>query len=249
MPPFKDLLGDDDDDVEAHGGTFQLGNASEDPFASLDELDRAPQPARRGHHSLLSADDDLLGAGYVSSTLSPVGASKHPLGASTETVFDPSSDIHGPFSDAHRAEYRPETKGPFSDVYHTQVDGNFKSIEADDDMGDPLPVSTLSFAPTAPAPLPAPEPKKRIAASRRRKYKGLTTWDSAKRTFRNVYDEVMSAVGKPTAHSPIDGERTIYLNDESANQALQFTDNYVSTTKYNVVTFVPKFLIGTNYLL
>jgi phospholipid-transporting ATPase len=39
-----------------------------------------------------------------------------------------------------------------------------------------------------------------------------------------------------------EGERIILLNDEVGNHAQKFPNNYVSTSKYNVVTFIPKFL-------
>lgn len=42
----------------------------------------------------------------------------------------------------------------------------------------------------------------------------------------------------------LEGERDIYLNDAPRNDAQNFVSNYVSTSKYNVVTFVPKFLKG-----
>jgi len=40
------------------------------------------------------------------------------------------------------------------------------------------------------------------------------------------------------------GERIIVLNDEAANAESGFVSNYVSTSKYNAVTFVPKFFYG-----
>lgn len=39
-----------------------------------------------------------------------------------------------------------------------------------------------------------------------------------------------------------EGPRIIYLNDRSANGASSFRSNHISTTKYNVATFLPKFL-------
>lgn len=39
------------------------------------------------------------------------------------------------------------------------------------------------------------------------------------------------------------GERIIALNNSAANS--DFASNFVSTSKYNLVTFVPKFLLGT----
>jgi len=46
--------------------------------------------------------------------------------------------------------------------------------------------------------------------------------------------------------APVDpstlGPRTIHLNDSPANSAQRFMDNHVSTAKYNIATFIPKFL-------
>ena len=46
--------------------------------------------------------------------------------------------------------------------------------------------------------------------------------------------------------APVDpstlGPRIIHLNDAPANNAQKFMDNHVSTTKYNIATFMPKFL-------
>lgn len=38
------------------------------------------------------------------------------------------------------------------------------------------------------------------------------------------------------------GPRIIYLNNHPANQANKYVDNHISTAKYNVITFLPKFL-------
>lgn len=46
-----------------------------------------------------------------------------------------------------------------------------------------------------------------------------------------------------------DGERVIALNDEHANLAEGYCSNYVSTSKYNLATFLPKFLTGTSFSL
>jgi len=42
------------------------------------------------------------------------------------------------------------------------------------------------------------------------------------------------------------GERIIFLNDEAANAEAGYVSNYVSTSKYNAVTFLVKFLFGEN---
>lgn len=43
----------------------------------------------------------------------------------------------------------------------------------------------------------------------------------------------------------LEGERIIALNNPPANGA--YGSNYVSTSKYNVATFLPKFLFGTHF--
>lgn len=42
----------------------------------------------------------------------------------------------------------------------------------------------------------------------------------------------------------LEGEREIFLNDTPRNDAQNFVSNYVSTSKYNLATFGPKFLTG-----
>lgn len=42
----------------------------------------------------------------------------------------------------------------------------------------------------------------------------------------------------------VEGEREIFLNDASRNDLQDFVSNYVSTSKYNMITFVPKFITG-----
>eukprot|EP00842_Homolaphlyctis_polyrhiza_P002795 jgi/Hompol1/3516/HPOL_006580-RA len=44
-----------------------------------------------------------------------------------------------------------------------------------------------------------------------------------------------------TTHVPV-GERSIAINDPIKNQAAKFLHNSVSTGKYNMATFVPRFL-------
>ena len=40
------------------------------------------------------------------------------------------------------------------------------------------------------------------------------------------------------------GERTIHINDPPLNESGRFANNYVSTSKYNLITFIPKFFTG-----
>ena len=45
-------------------------------------------------------------------------------------------------------------------------------------------------------------------------------------------------------HKMYTGERMIHINNQPLNDASKFCNNYVSTSKYNLVTFLPKFFIG-----
>ncbi|KAG9081562.1 hypothetical protein FRC06_005505, partial [Ceratobasidium sp. 370] len=44
-----------------------------------------------------------------------------------------------------------------------------------------------------------------------------------------------------TKEKELEGERTVWLNDQARNIAEGYPTNYVSTSKYNLITFVPKF--------
>lgn len=70
------------------------------------------------------------------------------------------------------------------------------------------------------------------AAVRSRKRKGMgDVWREVKRKL----------TGGPRVY---EGDRMIVINNPPLNLPSKFCDNYVSTSKYNVVTFLPKFLGG-----
>ncbi|AMD21208.1 HEL072Wp [Eremothecium sinecaudum] len=64
---------------------------------------------------------------------------------------------------------------------------------------------------------------------------------------RNKFD-ISRMFKKYVLRKPVDsaaernGPRIIYINDKAANSGMGYGDNHISTTKYNVATFVPKFL-------
>lgn len=60
-----------------------------------------------------------------------------------------------------------------------------------------------------------------------------------------IWDKLLQSVGL-SRKIEVGGERTIYINDQAMNQQFKYCNNYVSTGKYNLVTFVPKFLAGTS---
>jgi phospholipid-transporting ATPase len=45
-------------------------------------------------------------------------------------------------------------------------------------------------------------------------------------------------------HKVYEGERLIHIGNPALNAASKFSNNSVSTSKYNLVTFLPKFLAG-----
>ncbi|KAH7329842.1 hypothetical protein B0J17DRAFT_679905 [Rhizoctonia solani] len=46
-----------------------------------------------------------------------------------------------------------------------------------------------------------------------------------------------------TKEKVLEGERNVWLNDQARNIGEGYPNNYVSTSKYNLVTFMPKFLV------
>ncbi|GAA6019012.1 hypothetical protein JCM10207_006287 [Rhodosporidiobolus poonsookiae] len=84
--------------------------------------------------------------------------------------------------------------------------------------------------------------KQRIAAAQAKEAKRLAARGGRGRAnpFAGLWSEVVRrAVGGPRVY---EGERTIVLNDPVRNAAEKFPGNSVSTSKYNGVTFLPKFL-------
>lgn len=58
-----------------------------------------------------------------------------------------------------------------------------------------------------------------------------------------AWDRIMQGLGI-SKRIEVGGERTIYINDQGMNAPFKYCNNYVSTGKYNLVTFIPKFLAG-----
>lgn len=64
--------------------------------------------------------------------------------------------------------------------------------------------------------------------------------------IRNIYNRMKTGIfgGKPSSKSSKSnkGPRQIYVINTSANDSFGYFGNYISTTKYNIATFLPKFL-------
>ena len=63
-----------------------------------------------------------------------------------------------------------------------------------------------------------------------------------KKRARDCWEAVLQATGVKS--KPLTGERTIHINNQAANSSSGFRNNSVSTSKYNLITFLPKFLFG-----
>ncbi|OLL23966.1 putative phospholipid-transporting ATPase [Neolecta irregularis DAH-3] len=63
------------------------------------------------------------------------------------------------------------------------------------------------------------------------------------RTRRRRFDISSFKFGKSAPNPENMGPRVIHLNNASSNAAYKYVSNYVSTAKYNVATFLPKFLL------
>lgn len=68
-----------------------------------------------------------------------------------------------------------------------------------------------------------------------------------KETSARAWDSFLQTLGV-RRKIEVGGERTIYINDQAMNNQFKYCNNYVSTGKYNLVTFVPKFLAGVSLL-
>lgn len=64
-----------------------------------------------------------------------------------------------------------------------------------------------------------------------------------KELWRSMLDRI-NGVPKDLA-----GERMIYINNPPLNNPSKFCNNYVSTSKYNPVSFLPKFFTGTYHFI
>ncbi|BGP28306.1 aminophospholipid translocase [Rhodotorula toruloides] len=78
--------------------------------------------------------------------------------------------------------------------------------------------------------------KARIAARQAKSQRAL----EARGTLEGLWKDVKRVVkGGPRVYQ---GERVVHLNNETMNKAEKWPGNSVSTSKYNIVTFLPKFL-------
>lgn len=141
-------------------------------------------------------------------------------------------------------------EGPFSDMYrtHTGASGTgFKSIEADDEPYD-SPISPSGAKRGYGNGAGAQRKSKAYdtaSAGRSRKPPRDSPFDGVKRSIRTMRADFARMMNKKgAAKKEAEGERVIRLNDPVTNDREgNFGDNYISTSKYNAVTFVPKFLV------
>ncbi|KAJ1511213.1 hypothetical protein HMI55_006690, partial [Coelomomyces lativittatus] len=67
----------------------------------------------------------------------------------------------------------------------------------------------------------------------------VNTTNSKPNIFRKISNLLVTGKSNPNASSPF---RTIYLNQPASNAKLNYVNNHISTAKYNVFTFLFKFL-------
>lgn len=61
-------------------------------------------------------------------------------------------------------------------------------------------------------------------------------------TMQKLWNEVKRVMkGGPKVY---EGERLIHLNNATLNATTKYSNNSISTSKYNFITFLPKFLAG-----
>ncbi|EST09357.2 P-type ATPase, A domain protein [Kalmanozyma brasiliensis GHG001] len=230
-----DLMGDDFDDYAgAHSAPASSRNQpypptsstryATDPFASTASFDHhdtamgldAPRP-NFGSHNQGSMESGL------------------PLAASAQAP-------------AGYQQRGYSNDGPFADTYAAK--GGFKSIEADDELS---PMDDTKYLPYAGSSGTASAGASGYGQSgsrgagltpgSRRKPPRDGLMDSLKRSMRAAKAEASTVLRRRRQQEKRSGDRIIQLNDPLANDKSDFLDNYVSTSKYNILTFVPKFLV------
>ncbi|KAN0062782.1 aminophospholipid translocase [Thecaphora frezii] len=213
-----DLLGDDMDDYSSSYRAPQVAR----PGSGLDSAHRSDYPPSTYSYGL--EPDSSIG---LSAPRPPFCSQTH---GSTESGLPLAASAASPAGFGGN-------EGPFADTYAARH--SFKSIEADD---DPLtPMDDTKYMPHTAAASPLAVPSRSAGQSRKPPKDGPL--DGLKRSFRSLKDDVSSLVNKNKKGAPLEGERIVQLNDPAANDKANFLDNYISTSKYNVITFVPKFLV------
>ena len=82
--------------------------------------------------------------------------------------------------------------------------------------------------------------KARIAARHAKEQRKLEARGTAKQAWKSVKRRLM---GGPRVY---EGERVVHLNNAALNAPQKWPGNSVSTSKYNLVTFIPKFFVGAH---
>ncbi|KDN46965.1 phospholipid-translocating P-type ATPase [Tilletiaria anomala UBC 951] len=291
MDPFADILSRP---TAGTAQSSRAAVALQDPFASFNGPQDYSYPATADQsggtgppqsHVLLDADDiDLIGGGddmsfggvpdggAVSSSSRGKSSTLHAAtppyqsgGAGMLGSIDSGLPFSGGgMSSSNYADAPYDDRGPFGDAYEASTTGNFKAIEADDELTPSeeynhksLPYGRNSSG-GARGSGAAPglgrdsgtgverrskKEQEGIAALRARKTKASSRFDGVSRSLRAIQEDFNRAMGRQSNLKVKEGERVIQVNDQTANDLLKFSDNYVSTSKYNIITFLPKFLI------
>ena len=232
---------------------------------------RAGQPS---HTFLDADDVDLMGDEMGSYTRSSSRGGRPSIATSGSSTLAPyqqsgpvlaSMDSGLPFAGDGVTPAGHTGRSPFDDSYAAaggiSMSGNFKSIEADDELtpseefhqktygygGRGIPENGSARGGGGSGQNRGYDPRSSSkgipAAMSKRRGKG-ERFEGMKRTMRTMNDDFRRAWGKQPSNKVQEGERVVQLNDTVANELQKFSDNYVSTGKYNFVTFVPKFLVG-----
>ncbi|KAG0145463.1 hypothetical protein CROQUDRAFT_45753 [Cronartium quercuum f. sp. fusiforme G11] len=107
------------------------------------------------------------------------------------------------------------------------------ALEHEEEYDDDL--SGIKSIPLVDTPALGVGPSNRIKSNNQWNQSNIKNSNSIKDFIENLFNS------KP---KELTGERLIYLNDVNRNEReFKYMSNYVSTTKYNILTFLPKFLL------
>jgi phospholipid-transporting ATPase len=167
-------------------------------------------------------------AGYPPPAMDPFRSARDPAPA-MDPFFDDDDLPDSAFGMQGHAMQSTESGLPFAQAGAPLAGASVPTLHDDDakvktwTFDDDEPSLPYTGASSFPGAAPATTRATTVAPTRPPKARRQWRWPWAK-------EEVLT------------GERTIALNDSQQN--IEFCSNYISTSKYNLASFVPKFLFG-----
>ena len=234
-------LEDDASNVTVHPPTHnpqqystQGAAARDDPFSrtSISYDDFAGQPSTSSRPYPLSQSHSNISLGTVNT---PGGASLYPQQSYFDDAYHDDDNVllegHRPRSKRSKRESGGGIGG-----FLGRVTGGRLGTHADTGDMD-LPLTATGAAPAGTQPRQHQQPSSKSHTATAEDTSSIHSSSSTRWKLPTTFH-----FGRAPPDPSTLGPRPIHLNDAPANAAQKFVDNHVSTAKYNIATFLPKFL-------